>query len=140
MISVIIPAYNHENFIEKTLQPLLKNTDIFKQIIIIDDCSLDRTANIADKLAAIHRQITIIRKRENRGVVDSLNMGLSHVTERFVYLCASDDIPDPAGIRLLSDRLHENMDLNFILGNSLYNTFNLFQTRSKETHAWQSGL
>lgn len=120
MISVIIPSYNHAQFIEITLQPLLKNIDIFKQIIIVDDCSTDKTPEIADKLAASHSQITVIRKNKNKGVADSLNIGLTLVTEQFVYLCASDDVPDPAGIRLLSDKLLGNMNLKFVLGNGTY--------------------
>ena len=61
-IAVVIPAYNEERMIAKTLQGIQKSVD---SIIVVDDASTDSTVEIVKECAKIDRRITLIRHKKN---------------------------------------------------------------------------
>jgi len=61
-ISVIIPAYNEEESIEKTIKSIQRQTVLVDEIIVVDDCSSDGTNEIASKMG-----VTVVRTEENQG-------------------------------------------------------------------------
>lgn len=121
LLSVIIPSYNHEQFILSTIKAAV-NIDIQnKEIIVIDDGSSDASIRvirdyIADKDASYNIKFVA---RENRGLVKTLNEGLSIAKGKYLYLVASDDIPIPEGIVSLVNILETDRGLQFVMGNAL---------------------
>ena len=57
-LSVIVPFYNEENYLQKSINRLI-DSNIFDQIILVDDCSTDNSANIANKNVAQINKIII---------------------------------------------------------------------------------
>ena len=88
--SVIIPAYNAENTIERCLQSLLvqKRKDV--EIIVINDGSTDNTASIIDDISKANKTVVCLHQ-VNGGVSNARNNGLSHATGTYITFVDSDD-------------------------------------------------
>lgn len=93
-ISVIIPAYNVEDYIEDCLQSLLPQMRKNWELICIDDCSQDNTYSILAGYAKRNENIRIIRNKENLGAAKSRNAGLKIAKGEYVIFLDSDDLFD----------------------------------------------
>jgi len=95
-VSVIIPSYNHAQYIKETLYSCLnQDYEGFIEIIIVDDCSTDNTKNELSELDFqnySNRTVSIIYKENNKGMNDSINTGLSKALGKYVQILASDDV------------------------------------------------
>lgn len=89
-ISVIMPVYNAERYIEKTLRCLLNQTFSDFELIIIDDCGTDRSMQYVAQIQD-HR-IRIINNKKNMGIAFSRNLGLSVATGEYIALMDDDDL------------------------------------------------
>lgn len=90
LVSIIVPAYNVENFLPKCVESLLSQTYSNLEIIIVDDGSTDKTGDIADQYALNFKNIRCIHK-ENGGLSDARNIGLIHAHGEYVLFFDSDD-------------------------------------------------
>ena len=90
-VSVIIPAYNVELYIEDCLNSVLNQTYRNLEIIIVDDGSTDNTYNILKKYAEKDNRIKLYRMKKNGGVSRARNEGLKHITGDYLYWIDSDD-------------------------------------------------
>jgi cellulose synthase/poly-beta-1,6-N-acetylglucosamine synthase-like glycosyltransferase len=120
LLSVLIPSYNHERFVLSTLEAASRIDIREKEIIVIDDGSSDGSvAAIRDYIASkdLGEMIHLI-SRENRGLVKTLNEGLSLARGKYFYGVASDDIPIPEGVCSLVKHLEKNPSQQFVLGNA----------------------
>lgn len=93
LVSVIIPVYNGEQYIQRCIESLLRQTYAGIEIIIVDDGSKDTTANICQKLAAQDCRI-IFSVQENKGVSAARNKGLELAKGEYVCFVDSDDYVD----------------------------------------------
>ena len=88
MVTLLILAYNEERFIEQTV---LKYTNDFKEIVIIDDASKDKTLKIIKELENKYENITIIQNEKNYGAGKSFEIGIKHfLTSDSSYLLKID--------------------------------------------------
>ena len=96
LITVIIPLYNHERFIRQAIDSVFQQTYPNIELIVIDDGSTDRSADVAE--AAIHQQQTrmarLIRQK-NRGPHEAMNAGLAAAKGDFLTFLNSDDFYHP---------------------------------------------
>jgi len=90
MISVIIPSYNHEKFIERCVDSVLAQTYRDWELIIIDDGSRDSSNAILAGYAARDPRITHLQQ-ENRGAHATINRGLALARGEFLTILNSDD-------------------------------------------------
>lgn len=93
-ISVIIPVYNVEKYLNRCLDSLLAQTYQNLQIILVDDGSTDGSAAICDEYAAIDGRINVIHK-ENGGLSSARNAGLKIADGEYVGYVDSDDWVEP---------------------------------------------
>jgi glycosyltransferase involved in cell wall biosynthesis len=122
LLSVVIPSYNHRDFVLKTIRAASLIPIDDKEIIVIDDGSKDDSAAIIENFISSspkHQNIRLIA-RNNRGLVRTLNEGLTLSSGKYLYGVASDDIPIPEGIAELVKILERNDRLKFVLGNALF--------------------
>ena len=89
-ISVIIPTYNREKLIVKSIKSVLNQTYRNFEIIIIDDCSSDNTINEINKLK--DNRIRYIKIRKNKGANFCRNLGIKKSTGEYISFLDSDDI------------------------------------------------
>lgn len=90
-VSVIIPAYNSEQFIAQTLESLMQQTLKETEIIVVNDGSTDSTKEIAENYAEKNDNI-ICYTIENNGVSNARNFGLSKASGEYVVFCDADDL------------------------------------------------
>ncbi|MBK2297072.1 glycosyltransferase family 2 protein [Francisella philomiragia] len=95
LVSVVVPAYNHEKYIAYTIDSIVKQTYKNIELIVINDGSSDQTADVIrkelDKVSYRFFNVLFIDNKDNQGVVKSLNEALSHVQGEYISFCSSDD-------------------------------------------------
>ncbi len=89
-VSVVIPSYNHAQFIKKTINSILRQTLESFEIIIIDDCSTDNSLSEINSIK--DKRIKKFFLPENYGTVESINLGISKASGEYVAVVGSDDI------------------------------------------------
>jgi glycosyltransferase involved in cell wall biosynthesis len=91
LVSVIIPAYNSGKFIEATLNSALAQTYQNVEIMVVDDGSQDRTAEIVSQIASKEKRIVLLCQK-NQGVAAARNLAIRHSKGVFIAPLDSDDI------------------------------------------------
>lgn len=89
-VSIIIPVYNNENYIEKCVRSIMNQTFQKLQIIIINDGSTDKSKDILEKLALEDKRILLIHQ-SNAGTAAARNTGLSVATGEYLAFVDGDD-------------------------------------------------
>ena len=102
MISVISPCYNAEQYIRRYIESMLSQTFPDWELILIDDGSSDRTGMICDEYAAGDSRIRVTHK-ENGGVSEARNVGLSQSKGTFVAFFDADDWLEPDMLKRVHD-------------------------------------
>ncbi|NLA15515.1 MAG: glycosyltransferase family 2 protein [Bacteroidales bacterium] len=101
-VSVIVPIYNTEPYIERCLNSVLQQSYNNLELLLIDDCGTDRSMLVASNLLQQSQQnIKILRHEENRGLSAARNTGLQAATGTYVYFLDSDDELPPRAIENL---------------------------------------
>lgn len=90
-VSVIVPAFNAEKYLDRSIKSIINQTYENLEIIIIDDASKDNTKKIIQKYASLDSRIRPIYSEMNRGVSKSRNMGLQSFTGDYVLFMDADD-------------------------------------------------
>ncbi len=90
LISVIIPVYNVEDYLERCLESILRQTYTHLEIILVDDGSTDGCPKICDDFQKKDSRIKVIHK-ENGGLSDARNKGLDIATGAYISFIDSDD-------------------------------------------------
>lgn len=96
-LSLVIPCYNEERTLEDCVSRCLALADhgISLEIIIVDDCSTDRSAVIGEQLAAKHPEILFLRHKRNMGKGAALRTGFSHASGDCVGIQDADAEYEP---------------------------------------------
>ena len=102
-ISVIVPVYNTELYIEKCLDSILCQTHTNLEVLAVDDGSTDNSGTVCDEYAKRDGRVRVLHK-PNGGVSSARNFGLEHVTGKYVGFVDSDDRIEPE----LYARLYES--------------------------------
>lgn len=97
LVSVIIPAYNAEQFIPKTLESVLSQTYQNIEVLVIDDGSQDRTAEIVKSTAEKDNRVILIQQK-NSGVAAARNLGINKSRGEFIAPIDADDIWYPQNL------------------------------------------
>jgi dolichol-phosphate mannosyltransferase len=103
-LSIILPAYNEEQCIERAILKVLDAVKNFCQryeIIIVDDGSSDRTSEIASSLARENPCLRLIKHEKNTGYSCAIMTGIKNATMPFLFFMDSDNQFDPEDLNLL---------------------------------------
>ncbi|HIF9150948.1 TPA: glycosyltransferase family 2 protein [Photobacterium damselae] len=114
LISVIIPAYNVEKYIEEAILSIINQTYKNLEIIIIDDCSTDNTASICKKLILLDGRIKYFSNEVNSGISITLNKGLDIAHGEYILRMDADDISLLNRAEILLNHLIENPDIDIV--------------------------
>ena len=126
LVSVIVPAYNHENYVQNTINSIIAQTYQNIELLVIDDGSKDSTwtkiqelkSKCEDRFVRIH-----FETKENEGTCSTLNKLISLARGEFIYLIASDDLAKPQAIEKEITFLENNPNYVLVVGdNELINT------------------
>lgn len=95
LVSVIMPAYNAEAFLELAIRSVINQTMTDWELIVIDDCSKDSSFDIATEFASADSRITALRNEQNMGVAKTRNRGIDLAKGQYIAFLDSDDIWHP---------------------------------------------
>jgi len=121
LITVIVPVYNSEPYLSKCIDSILIQTFTNFELLIIDDGSTDRSANICDDYAMKDNRIKIYHKR-NEGVSSARNLGLDKAEGKWIAFVDSDDYIKNSYLKDLYDSIDSTslliiQGITYLLGN-----------------------
>ena len=112
LITVIVPAYNIDEWLPRCLDSIIKQKYSNLEIIVIDDGSIDQTGYIADKYAEKDKRIRVIHQ-ENAGLVEVREKGIGLASGDYIAFVDGDDmITEDMYQRLLYNALKYNADIS----------------------------
>ena len=107
LVSVIVPIYNVEEYLERCIESILRQSYNNLEIILVDDGSTDRSGEICDAFAQKDNRVKVIHQ-VNGGVATARNTGLDNSKGDYICFIDSDDYVHPDFIKYLYIKLMEN--------------------------------
>lgn len=107
LISVVIPVYNIEEYLERCVNSVCQQTYSNLEIILVDDGSTDGSGRLCDKLAEKDERIKVFHK-ENGGSSSARNLGLLQAKGEYIGFVDSDDYVSPQMYELLSNAIKKH--------------------------------
>lgn len=123
LVSIITPTYNSEAFILQTIQSVQNQTYENWEMIIVDDCSTDNTANLVIEQSQKDSRITFIRLNINSGPAKARNAGIEKVSGKYITFLDADDIWFPKFIQT---------SIETILKNQVFFVFSSYRRSNEE--------
>ena len=132
-ISVIVPVYNVEQYLERCIDSIINQTYTNLEIILVNDGSTDNSGKLCDELAKKDERIRVIHK-ENGGLSDARNRGIDEAESDLVGFIDSDDYIDSDMYEVLLKNLNNtDADLSMCALYDVYNNTPEAQVTNKET-------
>lgn len=94
-ISIIVPIYNTDKYLDQCLTSLINQTLSNIEIICVDDCSTDKSYNILKQYANYDKRIKVIKNKKNQGQSISRNIAIKKSKSPYLMFCDSDDWFEP---------------------------------------------
>ena len=114
-ISIILPVYNGEGFLEESLNSILNQTFKEFELIIVNDYSTDKSLKIIKSYK--DNRIRLIENKKNKGSIFSFNEGIKNAKTKYIAICTQDDIFHPRRFEIQFNYL-ENNPYIFLIGTS----------------------
>lgn len=111
LVSVVMPCYNHEEFVDKAINSVLQQTYKPIELIVVDDGSKDRSPEIVEKLSLEHG-FTFVRQK-NMGICKTLNKAVAMSRGHYIALLASDDYWHPEKLEKQIASLASSSEFSF---------------------------
>ncbi len=102
-ISVLIPVYNVEPWLEDCLQSVLSQSLFDLEVICVDDASTDGSLSILSRYENMDPRVQILRHPENRGQASARNMAAACARGKYIYMLDADDYIEPDSLQTLFD-------------------------------------
>lgn len=109
-VSIIIPMFNCEKYIEKCIKSVIAQTYKNIEIILVDDGSTDHTFSICKKYATLDNRVKLIYQK-NKGVSSARNTGIKNAQGKWIMFVDSDDWIDDIAVEILYNTLDLRCDL-----------------------------
>jgi len=120
LISIIIPVYNVEKYLERCVKSVINQTYKNLEIILVDDGAKDNSGKMCDELSKLDSRIKVIHK-ENGGLSDARNFGLKIATGDYIGFVDSDDyIADDMYETLYHTIKNNNADISIVSFYEMY--------------------
>ena len=94
-ITVLYQNYNQSEYIEESMNAILNQTYQAYEIIMVDDCSSDKSVEILSKYIDQKKNIRLIANKINKGTASHSNIGIDEAKGDIIYFAAADDVVLP---------------------------------------------
>lgn len=94
-VTVVTPSYNSEKYIRKTIESVQAQTYQNWEMIIVDDCSTDKTVEIVKNIAEVDPRVKLLQQNKNSGAGAARTRSMQNATGRFIAYLDADDIWKP---------------------------------------------
>ncbi len=116
LVSIIIPMYNAQAYIDECLKSVLNQTYSEIEVIVIDDGSIDNSSIIVEKYCGNDNRITFL-KQKNQGVSVARNLGLKKARGNYIAFVDADDYLNADYIMTLMQPFKESSDIDIVVSN-----------------------
>lgn len=114
LVSVLIPCYNVEKYVEESINSILDQTYKNLEVIAINDCSTDGTGDLLDKIASKDPRVKVFTNEANLKLIKTLNKGISLCNGKYIARMDADDISLPTRIEKEVSFLEKNKDHDIV--------------------------
>lgn len=121
LVSVLMPAYNHQKYVQETIKSIINQTYQNIELIVIDDGSKDDTWNKIQELKPSCEKRFIrcsFQTQQNQGTCVTFNKLVAQAQGEYVYIIASDDLVKPNSIELQVDFLIKHPEYSLVVGDN----------------------
>lgn len=113
LFSIIVPVYNVEKYLRQCIDSVLEQTYSDFELILIDDGSPDNSGIICDEYVDRDNRVRVVHK-DNGGVSDARNTGISMANGEFIWFLDSDDFMAASAMKKIADIIARNSDVEMI--------------------------
>lgn len=92
MVSIVVPVYNAASFLEDTIQTVLRQTYPNWELLLVNDCSRDKSVSIIEKWVKKDTRIRLISQEVNKGAAESRNRGVVEAQGEYLTFLDADDL------------------------------------------------
>lgn len=135
-VSVLMTAYNREKYIAEAIESVLASTFKDFELIIVDDCSTDKTVEIASTYPVKDQRVRLYINKENLGDYPNRNKAASYAKGEFLVSVDSDDKLFPDSMKYIVEGFSLHPEVNFGIidsdCNSLHLVQNFYQIKNQE--------
>lgn len=114
-VSIVLPVYNGEKYLHESIDSILAQTFKDWELIIVDDCSTDRTSEIIKTYADRDSRIRVYRNDTNLKLPCSLNKGFEYAAGKYLSWTSDDNMYLPTAIAEMTDYLDHNVDAAMVV-------------------------
>jgi glycosyltransferase involved in cell wall biosynthesis len=138
IVTVVVPCYDEESTLEPTLEELvgvLKKAELSWQVIVVDDGSHDRSAEVAAHYAERDARVSLVKHRHNMGSGQAIWTGIQHALGRYVIYVPADGQFDHGEIPMFVQAAEEGADV--VIGHRLSrDDYTLYRRASSAVFLW----
>jgi len=113
IVSVLMTAYNRELFIAEAMESVLGSTLTNLELIVVDDCSTDKTVFIAKEYAQKDNRVKVFLNERNLGDYPNRNKAASYAKGKYLKYLDSDDVIYPYGLQMMVDAMKSFPEAGF---------------------------
>lgn len=126
--TILVAVYNAEHLLPQCIDSILAQTDDSLQLICIDDCSTDHSADVVRGYAERDPRVVYLRTPQNSGQAVARNLGLEHAEGEFTTMVDADDWIAPDALQILWAALQEHPDTDAAAFRLIY---------TQDGHEWE---
>jgi len=119
-VSIVIPIFNAENTIQKSLNSLKKQSYQNIQVILVDDASTDQSVKHIEKIISSDNRFQVVHQTQNKGASAARNVGISHSHSEYLFFLDADDWLEPNAIEMLVDLANQSNN-DFVCASHIQN-------------------
>ena len=112
-ISVVIPVYNTEKYLDQAIESVLKQDEKPLEIIVVDDASSDNSVNVAEQFG---NKIALLKQPKNSGCGAARNRGIEYAKGKYLAFIDADDLWTNAKLKNQLAYLENNPDIDMVFG------------------------
>lgn len=117
MISIVLPSYNGEKYIEATIESVLQQTYREFELIVVNDASTDSTSKIIEKYLKKDNRVKVINNEINKKLPYSLNIGFDNAKGNEFTWISDDNVFHEKALEEMHKKLYENPKIDFVYAN-----------------------
>lgn len=121
LVKVVIPCYRYGRFLDGCVASVLSQEGVDVRVLVIDDCSPDDTAVVAERIAERDERVELRRHTENVGLIATANEGLRWAADsEYLVLLSADDLLVPGALRRAVEVLESHPGVGMVYGQAPY--------------------
>lgn len=131
-VSIVLPVYNGERYLREAMDSILEQSYTDWELIVVDDCSVDRTAEIIDRYCLSDSRIHVIHNKKNQKLPQSLNIGFAASKGQYLTWTSDDNRYLPDALATMAGYLDVHNDVCMVRGK-----MDIIDSNGRVTEHWE---